>query len=225
MSLDTYANLVTAISNWLGRVPGDSNDPVNVQIPDFIKLTEADLARRLRSWVNTRQAVALYNEAEETLPDDVASLISVFTKATEGNYQRLSYLAPDEFYHIDRTAGTAEHYYTLINRKIIISGRRAYDATETDELHINYYSKPLGLNTTYTDDEEQVITVTSNDILTYYPDLYLYGSLMHSQSYMGGDQRLPVWQQMYETALEEANQSAGERSTVNTVQSGIGWAP
>ena len=41
MALDTYANLQTAIANFLAR------DDLTTEIVDFIKLTAADINRRL----------------------------------------------------------------------------------------------------------------------------------------------------------------------------------
>ena len=41
MALDTYANLQTAIANFLAR------DDLTTEIVDFIKLTEADFNRSL----------------------------------------------------------------------------------------------------------------------------------------------------------------------------------
>lgn len=64
MALDTYANLQTAIANFLAR------DDLTTEIVDFIKLTEADFNRRLRvramETVNTSFSIDAETEALPT---------------------------------------------------------------------------------------------------------------------------------------------------------------
>ena len=57
---------------------------------------------------------------------------------------------------------------------------------------------------------------TSNWLLAYAPDLYLYGALMEAAPYLKDDERLPVWSQMYINSLgdiEVADQRASVSST------------
>ena len=57
-----------------------------------------------------------------------------------------------------------------------------------------YYKKVQGLSTTN----------TTNEILKNYPDLYLYGCLLEAQPFIMADERLPVWAEMYQTAVRNA---------------------
>jgi hypothetical protein len=43
---------------------------------------------------------------------------------------------------------------------------------------------------------------TSNWLLSEAPDVYLYGSLVHSAPYLQEDDRLGVWAQLYGAAVE-----------------------
>jgi hypothetical protein len=47
----------------------------------------------------------------------------------------------------------------------------------------------------------------SNWLLASHPDLYLYGSLLHSAPYLRHDERIPVWQSLYDKALIEMAES------------------
>jgi len=40
------------------------------------------------------------------------------------------------------------------------------------------------------------------------PDVYLYGSLLHSAPYLVEDARIAVWAQMYSAAVAQLNQSS-----------------
>jgi hypothetical protein len=67
------------------------------------------------------------------------------------------------------------------------------DTTYTVEMV--YYSKIVPLDNIN----------TSNWLLTYFPDAYLYGTLMHSAPYLGEDARMQVWSALYEKAIDGIN--------------------
>ena len=46
---------------------------------------------------------------------------------------------------------------------------------------------------------------TTNWLLTYAPDVYLYGSLLHSAPYLKEDERVTVWGQLYAAAVVQLN--------------------
>ena len=45
----------------------------------------------------------------------------------------------------------------------------------------------------------------TNQILENFPDVYLYGSLVHSAPFLGDDQRLQVWGSLYQSSLNAIN--------------------
>lgn len=49
-----------------------------------------------------------------------------------------------------------------------------------------------------------------NYVLTNHPDLYFYGSLLHSAPYLDDDQRLGTWASFYQNAVESINLRARE---------------
>lgn len=49
---------------------------------------------------------------------------------------------------------------------------------------------------------------STNWLLTAYPDVYLYGSLIHSAPYLQDDARLSIWAQLYSAAVSRLNESS-----------------
>jgi len=62
-------------------------------------------------------------------------------------------------------------------------------------LELLYYAKPDALSD----------SVASNWILEEAPDVYLYGSLIHSAPYLADDARTAVWAQLYSAAVSKLN--------------------
>ena len=48
----------------------------------------------------------------------------------------------------------------------------------------------------------------TNWLLTAAPDVYLYGSLMHSAPYLQDDARLAVWAQLYSSSVVRLNEAS-----------------
>jgi len=49
---------------------------------------------------------------------------------------------------------------------------------------------------------------TYNWLLQDAPDVYLYGTLMHTAPFLGEDARIPVWANLYQSALDSVNLSS-----------------
>ena len=48
----------------------------------------------------------------------------------------------------------------------------------------------------------------TNEILRIAPDLYVYGALVESEPFLGHDERIPVWNDMFNQALAQINNHA-----------------
>ena len=44
---------------------------------------------------------------------------------------------------------------------------------------------------------------TTNDMLTYHPDAYLYGALVEAEPYLYNDKRLQTWSSLYDRAKDD----------------------
>ena len=67
------------------------------------------------------------------------------------------------------------------------------DGTYTSELYYNARLPALSDST------------TTNWLLEYHPDAYLYGSLVHSAPYLKEDARLQTWAALYQNAVDAIN--------------------
>ena len=64
---------------------------------------------------------------------------------------------------------------------------------EATDINVLYYEKIPALSDSQ----------TTNWLLTDAPDVYLYGSLVHTAPYLADDQRAQMWAAMYQSAVDE----------------------
>lgn len=182
MSISTYAQLKAAVSDFLNR------EDLTAVVPTFIALCEAGLNRNLRHWRMEARAVTALNEPFELLPTDWVETIR-FSVVGGGE---IKLVGPSEMMDMksrQEPAG-APRFFSITAGQIEL-----HPEPTTQEGELVYYSKIPALS-----DAEP-----TNWLLEIAPDLYLYGSLMHSAPYLKDDPRLGVWGQLYGAALEELN--------------------
>lgn len=182
MSVSTYAELKTAVADFLNR-----QDLTSV-IPTFISFCEADLNRKLRHRKMLARVTAVLDEQYTALPTDFLEAKNVQLNAEPP--VRLKYVTLD---HADvlrsgryYTAGQPG-FYTIVGESL--EAVPTPDSAYTIELA--YYQS----FTAFADDAD------TNWLLTSHPDVYVYGALVHSAPYLKDDQRIPVWASLYEQAL------------------------
>jgi hypothetical protein len=89
-------------------------------------------------------------------------------------------------------------YYAMTDGSIELLPTPAADRT----LEMVYYASPASLSDSN----------ASNWLLTYYPDAYLYGALVHSAPYLADDSRIQVWAALLQSAIDGIN-SDSEKAT------------
>ena len=104
-------------------------------------------------------------------------------------------------YNSTQTSGTPS-FFTIVGTKILLGVQP--DAANT--LQINHYKKLTALSDSN----------ATNDILTNYPELYLYGALAESAPFLMQDERLDTWAGLYKEALKNANESSSKGSTTSS---------
>ena len=197
MALDTFADLKATIADYLNR------DDLTAVIPSFITIAEAKFNRKLR----TRQMVKRANGQIETAffayPSDW--LQAKEFQLNTNPIVRLQFVTEaygDEL-KSNRYVSTGQPvYYTITGTQLEFIPTP--DSTYSAEL--TYYAKIPALSDSN----------TSNWLLAYAPDLYLYGALLEAAPYLKDDERLAVWSQMYINSLgdiEVADQRASVSST------------
>lgn len=193
MALDTYAALQAAVADYLARAD------LTAQIPDFVALNESRLNKVLRTrHQETVDSAFIINAETEALP---TGFLEARTLVIQGSpKQVLEYVsAVDlETTYSANAAGKPQNF-TIIGDtfKFGPSPDTSYTAS------LVYYAKipPLASNST-------------NWLLTNYPDLYLYGTLMEATPFIQDDERIQIWMGLYDRAIAGLQQ-ADERARWN----------
>lgn len=185
MTIASYSDLQATIADFLNR------DDLTSIIPTFIALTEADMNRRLRHWRMEKRSVALLDTRYTALPTDFIEAI------------RMQLTGPDRVYRLE-----------LITNSELMDKRTASDVAGIPRYYvindgaIEVYPEPnqdYDLELTYISSVPKLASVTQNWALTYHPDVYLYGSLVHSAPYLQEDPRTQTWVALYQNAIDGIN--------------------
>jgi len=189
MAITTYAELQSSITDFLNR------DDLDTVAPDFITLAEADLSRKIRHWRMEGRATAEIDTQYSAIPADFLEVITFHV--TSGNLRPLELISQAEmlqrrYENLDTSGKPA--YYALTAGEIEVYPTP--DGTYTTELY--YYKRISALSDSN----------TSNWLLEYFPDAYLYGSLVHSAPYLKDDARLQLWAALYEQAIASINRES-----------------
>lgn len=210
MSITTYAELQTAVADWHHRDVS--------QIPDFITLAE----KRINSKLNSRLA-----EVDTTLTATVSSrYISVPTRfmsaielwlTTYLPRLELPYLSPEQI-SVSNSSGLPS-YYTVDGAYI------AFDCPCNDDYTFTLRYKQA----------HAIASTLTNDILTNYPNVYLFGALVEACTFARDYNDMQLFEARFQAALEEAqnaefanksnaillNEMAGRQATNNIIDGGI----
>jgi hypothetical protein len=196
--LKTFEQIVVTIGDYLGRT--DLAD----QIPDFIHLVEKELERDIPLRDSEYIFTGTFTEAGDEfieLPKNLLQLRNVRVN-TSGPYN-LNVVSLDKLNNI-RSNGSGDSLptaMTMVGNKLFL----APTPTTGDTYTLTYRGSlaPLsGDNPT-------------NKVLEDAPDCLIYGALSHSAPFIGDDERLPVWFQMFKRAkdsyrmLEFRNRTGG----------------
>lgn len=193
MALSNYTELQAAIADQLDRTD------LTAQIPDFIKLAEAQMNRVVRHWRMEDRATALLDTQYTALPTNFAEPIRMVL--TSGNYTTLEIVGNLEIAQLRANASNTlgrPQFYAINDQAIEVFPSPDGDYT----IELVYYETLTPLANTGT-----------NWLLTYYPDAYLYGACLHSAPYLAEDARMQTWGALYEAAISAINQDAERAKT------------
>lgn len=163
MTISTYAELQTAVTNWLDRTDLSS------RIPEFIVLFEAALNRRLAVRQQTASATQTVTAGATTLPTDYL----LWKRVTWlGNPTReLDYVTPT-FLASFNAAG--------------VSGPPTYFTIEGSTLKVGLLDN-TNLTLLYAQKVPPIATTDPNWLLTANPDAYLFGTLAAARTFTVSD--------------------------------------
>jgi hypothetical protein len=197
MDLSTYSGLKAAIADYLNR------DDLTSVIPGFITLAEAKFNRKLRTRQMIKRATAVIDSQSFAYPADwLEAKEFILSTNPITHMEFVTELKAKELQSTDIVSPGKPRYYTIIGSQIEVIGTpdTSYSGVLT------YYAKIPALSDSN----------TSNWLLAYAPDLYLYGALLESAPYLKDDERLAIWGQMYidsKADIELADQRASVSST------------
>ena len=197
MALDTYANLLITIADWLNKTS------LTAQIPDFVTLAEARLRRELKDWLRTT-LLATNVTADYQLPATVQDVVGVsYNDGAAGAHNFPVDLISRTDYQtwMERDAGAntpaGQLAYPDLDVSTGITTLRFWPPATVTGPIANLKISVAGYLPALSNSNP------TNALLRDAPDLYLFGALAESAPYLQHDERLAVW---------EARLSAGVRA-------------
>lgn len=185
MALSNYTELQASVADFLNR------SDLTAVIPDFIKMTESELNRVLRTREMSVRTQGPISKQYVKLPADYLGMRNielVTSPVTVLEYRNLENLDA----HRASDATGKPIFYSIMQNNIEFAP--VPDSEYTLEI-VYYQSLPaLADNTT-------------NWLLDSHPDIYLYGSLLQSAPYLQADERIGVWSGKFQQILEQLKTS------------------
>jgi hypothetical protein len=179
MTISTYTDLKASIKSWLRRSDMDTI------IPDFVALCEADLNSRLRLSIMEDRATATISSEYAALPTGFLELRGI--QLNTNPVASLSYMSPQDMDRIYGGTTGVPLFYAIVGNEFQFAPVPSSSYTA----EIDYY---VAL--------DALASASTNAVLTKAPDLYLYGSLLHSAPYIQNDKRVEIWSALYEKAIK-----------------------
>jgi len=164
MTISTYAELQTAVTNWLDR------SDLSSRIPEFIVLFEAALNRRLAVRQQETSTTLTVTAGATTLPTDYLLWKRVTWQGSPTRY--LDYVTP-AFLSAFNAAGA--------------SGPPTYFTIEGNTLKVGLLDN-TSLSLLYAQKVPPLATTDPNWLLTAHPDAYLFGTLAAAKTFTTGDE-------------------------------------
>jgi len=179
MAIGTYAELQTAVANWLDR------DDLTLRIPEFIALAEAKMNRNLRISLMENVSTAITMVAgtrDYDLPTGFTGMKEFHL--TTSPIVALSYITPEMMNRMWAGSNKGKpQAFTLFSdagtRKVKI-GPAPDSAYTTSMLYLKKIDNLSVANPTET-------------MLTENPDVYLYGALLEAEPFLMNDARIQIW--------------------------------
>lgn len=195
----TFTTLKQDVQRYLERGDTFASDPIVFeQIPRLINLAERRIARELKiqGFINVVTTTIEAGQSVITKPDRWRDTVSIMIGTGAENDERKSlYTRSYEYirsYWPDATQTGEPVFYSDYdyNHWLLVP-----TADTQYPVEILYYQLPPLL-----DDEQETNWLTENA-----PEILLYGTLLEATPFLKNDERIPVWQNMYDRAAAMLN--------------------
>lgn len=202
MAINTFATLVSAATEWLAR---DNDATLVARIPDFITMFEAKVNRTLFvTQMEKRSTASVDLTSDEpqyvALPTDFQTVRRLRISSVAGK-PALAFLSGTQIDAMRTAQGNTTSqptHYSVMGTELELFPT----PNEAYTLEMVYRANIAALSASN----------TTNWLLTFAPDYYLYGVLLESAPYIKEDERLQVWALGYSTALDELNRLGARQS-------------
>lgn len=188
----TFSTLEDDVRRYLERGFTEASDPVVYeQIPRLITLAERRIARdlKIQGFLRPVQTTLLVGNAIYDKPDRWRDTVSMSVNNQPLLPRSYEYLRT--YWPNPASTGTPLYYADYDYSHWIIAPTPSAAST----LEILYYEMPQLL-----DEDNQ-----TNWLTDYAPSLLLYAALLEATPFLKKDERIPVWQSMYENAAKSLN--------------------
>ena len=184
MAIGTYAELQTAVANWLDR------DDLTDRIPEFIALAEARMNRVLRIRLMEAKYTASTVAAQRNYALPASYIQMRNFQINTSPITPLQYVTPEIYDRLwgGSTDGTPQ-FYPIVAGEVQLGPLPASILT----MEMLFYKKITALSGSN----------TTEAMLTDNPDVYLYGALLEAEPFIMNDQRVGLWAQGFQQAVAD----------------------
>lgn len=181
MSITTYSELQTALSNWLHR------SDLTALIPDFIVLGEKRIMRKARVRVMETALSGTIASGVIAVPTDYLGLKFAYINSSPTRF--LTRASASQIY-TDYPNRSATDKPSMIGREgaNFIFGPYPDSGYSVSGI---YYARPTS------------IVSSANAFFLLNPDVYLFAALCEAAPYMGNDTRVALWESKMKTLLDD----------------------
>ena len=200
MAISNYTDLLAEVGAWLDR------SDLSANIPTFISLAETSFKTdlRLRLMEVSVDIPLAIGQSEYS----ISSLLPRFQQMRalsvrkSGQHTALPYYNPET---LDMLWGNSQNGqprgYSLLGDNLIILP--APDSTWAVDARATFFEQPIPIGPSQ----------ATNALLTAYPNIYLFGTLLQAEPFLKDDSRIAIWADYYKQAVQRAMASDG-RGTV-----------
>lgn len=176
MSLANYADLQTAVANWLNRAD------LTAYIPDLITLAESRIYKDLR--VSAMEA-------------NLSATISGGVIAIPAGYLEMKYAYVNSSTAAPLIRKTAAWIYEYYQTRAADREPQFYASDQGNFIFGPYPDSTYTINGTYYQKLPALSTSSTNWFMTNHPGLFLFGTLLEAEPFLKNDNRLAIWQAKY----------------------------
>lgn len=184
-----YATLQATIADYLNR------DDITLQIQTFIQLTEAQIRRRVRRKTVRNATFAIASGVALTaLPADCSEVRSIIPVTGSPSLDKALSIGTEAMVadlNASRAgaAGRPQLFAVIDGVKALFGPTPDADYTAV----LTYYQSLTSLSD----------ASTTNTVLAEAPDIYLFGALTQAAPFLEHDERIAVWQGLFDAGVTE----------------------